>query len=389
MGPLRRDPRLRTLPAVACGACGRVAARATGDLEPLGAEWATRLLCDACGRSTLVRPAEDDWMRRIVREAPYVYDQPDVAGEIVDGAPSRPRAEAPDLACPPFLRIEDHASSPARALRRPFAFTAAEDGTLRHAPAGKARHHRSVRAVEQAAILAPLRALLERAELPALPPTVGRGDRRLAVSLGDVTRTLQWREQDGAPDLGDDPHAGPAVVDLVRGLDNLIAWVDHCSHVVGGNAPPQAFPGPERLLRGVRTVRRTGSSSDDGGAASAVAELWVDETGVFEACVRGQGLAPRVVHDPEAARRVIDRVVALDPPRLRRALGYVRYECDLERTHEETLEWFDGRRVHRTHFLYGSERSVGTGYGDTPPSEREREALDLLPDAFRGLPPEA
>lgn len=387
MGPLRHDPRLRTLPAVACGACGRVAARATGDLEPLGPDWATRLRCGSCGRMTLVRPADDEFMRTILREAPYVVEQPGVAGEIVDGAPTRSRTVEPDEPTGPvFLRIEDHASSPARALRRPFAFTAADDGVLRHAPAGKARHHRSVREVEHAGMLAPLRALLERAGLGDLPAVVGRGDRRLAVSLGDVTRTLQWTERGGAPDLGDDPSARPAVVDLVRGLDNLIAWVDHCSHVAGGNASPRAFPGPERLLGGVRTVRRSGSSDWGGSSATtSAAELWVDETGVFEAHVRAHGAAPRVIHDPGAARKVIDRVVALDPPRLRRALGYVRQECDLETTHEETLEWFDGRRVHRTYFLYGSEKTLGTGWGDTPPTEREREALDLLPAVFRGL----
>lgn len=135
-----------------------------------------------------------------------------------------------------------------------------------------------------------------------------------------------------------------------------------------------------------RAARLAVTHDWDGARANdRIREVVVAESGVswqrtLEVRRAGLGLVSEVRGAVEGAavEAAVEALARLDPPRMRRRLGFVGTPCGLDRTHTHTLEWFDGRSVFTTTLVFGSERGIGTVMGDAPPNEAEARAFEVL-----------
>lgn len=320
-----------------------------------------------------------------------------VSGEIGDDGPvvrrEPPRPPPPSGA---LLRIRDQASDLARSMRRPFLLLLEPNGDLVHEEEPRpgaicssvVRHH-----ADAAAHLARLRALITRADLEGAPADSGSGAASLQIEwLGDGApriRTFRWNRRGTVRDLD-----GVAITrERLQLLDSLVAlidWVDlgAAAPVWPANALP-LFPDLDTLVHGRRAARLSATHDWDGPNRHAqLHELVLTESGAIHRNYRlGDRPRPPETRGIFAAspdtRAALERIVALDPARFRRHLGFTRGECTLDTTYSRVLDYFDGTRVHTTSFVFGAERGIGVALGDAPPDPRESEAFELLGQMMR------
>jgi len=399
VAPTFSDPRLRALSSARCPECEFEAGVGAGSAryDATRSRWLVEYTCTICGASfSAWREAVDAQVRAIALDHSRVGRPGAVAvsGEIGGGATlRRAEREASEPGSTALLRIEDVASDFAAAMRRGFVLTVGFDGEVVHVETprpGVVGSSLVRKTARSAGLLGPLGRMIARAELGLLPPTVGKGPGSLRVEWrgegGGVTRTFRLRRSGRSRDFGGERVTSGAV-ELVDGLVDLIHWVDG-----GGEDPPWPlrrpphFPEAEDLVQRRRAARLAVTHDWDGARANdRIREVVVAESGVswqrtLEVRRAGLGLVSEVRGAVEGAavEAAVEALARLDPPRMRRRLGFVGTPCGLDRTHTHTLEWFDGRSVFTTTLVFGSERGIGTVMGDAPPNEAEARAFEVL-----------
>lgn len=406
VAPRFSDPRLRALSSARCPECEFEAGVGSGSarFDRTCSRWLVEYGCAICGaRFEAWREAVDAEVRAIAREHSGA-GRPGavvVSGEIGGGGPTLRRADqAVDAAdAGAIVRVEDGASDFAAAMRRGFVLTVGVEGEAVHAERPKAGVVGSSlvqKTARSSGLAGALGGMIARAELELLPPTVGKGPGSLRVEWrgpgGVVMRTFRLRRSGRSRDFGGE-RVTRGAVELVDGLVDLIHWVDG-----GGEDPPWPlrrpphFPDAEDLVHRRRAARLAVTHDWDGARANhRIREVVVSEGGALwqrtlEVRRAGLGLASeaRVAVEAREAQAVVEALGRLDPPRMRRRLGFVGTSCGLDRTHTHTLEWFDGRSVSTTTLVFGSERGIGVVMGDAPPNGAEARAFEVLSGLLGG-----
>jgi hypothetical protein len=392
------DARLTELTAVACNKCRREVAVGTGRMQQdtETSEWFVEYECPECGAvfEVWARPI-DALVRRIARdhvEASGRASSAIVSGEIGGDAPPAPvHPPLAELQNPALLHLRETVSELAASLRQTFDFTVTAAGALTHVElpgTGSVRSLPVRRDADDRDVLAPLRDLVARADLEHAPETVGAGEHHVELAWhgGDapLVRTLRWTQRGSARDFGGAADLTRGLVDLADGLWQLMRWVDAGGGptwpVPGGS---QVFPRPVDLLRRTRAARLAVTHDWNGGDPhTRTHELWASEVDGLTLRILRNEQPPaleetRAVRPPELPD-LFARLAQLEPAGFREQIGFVRTANLLDRTHHQTLDWFDGERVHTTIFVFGSEGGLGVALGDVPPRPPEAAAFDLL-----------
>jgi hypothetical protein len=377
------DRRLQQLTDQRCGLCNRPDATATGRAERLqSGRWKLEVRCDRCGETSLVPAPDHPLVRTILRD-------PAVPEPVAPASPTPTLPPVPVLTTPPLLHVHETASLLARNMRRAFALTVREDGALHHEDVAISSKFGSLQIRHTArvpAVLDQLGSLLHAAGRDRLPEQIGRGEHHAVLTTPRAPHpvTVRWTQRGRTRHFDGAPGITAAVVGLVDGLVTLLDWLDAgaLDPLWPGDGEPQQFPHPGDLLSATPAIYLGKSDARSPQERPRdTHELWISATGDLEQHSTHRDGVRHIrtaTLEPAATARLFAALAALDPASFRRHIGHVHRECRLMYSHQRTLAWFDGARVHYTSLVYGSEHMYPATPGDVPPTPAELAAFALL-----------